>query len=68
MLDQEQVNQNQQRHYLRGSIRFLVYAFAIFLATLTYWVNSNFGRASIEQVLYHAQFLLHFGRIYIAHC
>jgi phosphoglycerol transferase len=56
MLDQEQVNQNQQRHYLRGSIRFLVYAFAIFLATLTYWVNSNFGRASIEQILYHAQF------------
>ncbi len=56
MLDQEQVIHNQQRHYLRGSIRFLVYAFAIFLATLTYWVNSNFGRASIEQILYHAQF------------
>lgn len=56
MLDQAQINQNQQRHYLRGAIRFLVYALAFFLAALAYWVNSNFGKASLEQVLYHAQF------------
>lgn len=56
MLDQQQIHHNQQRHYLRGSIRFLVYAFAFFLAAIAYWVNSNFGRASLEQILYHAQF------------
>jgi phosphoglycerol transferase len=56
MLDQAQVIQNQQRHYLRGAIRFLVYAIAFFLAAIAYWVNSNFGKASLEQVLYHAQF------------
>lgn len=56
MLISDQFIQNQQRHYLRGSIRFLVYALAFFLAAIAYWVNSNFGKASLEQVLYHTQF------------
>ena len=56
MLAQQQIKQNQQRHFLRAAIRFITYLCAFFLASIAYWVTSNFGKASIEQVLYHAQF------------
>lgn len=56
MLSSDQISQNQQRHYLRAAVRFFSYLFAFFLASIAYWVTSNFGQASLEQVLYHAQF------------
>ncbi|MES2501890.1 MAG: sulfatase-like hydrolase/transferase [Pseudomonadota bacterium] len=56
MLSNEQKSQNQQRHYLRIAIRFFTYLLGLTLAAIAYWVTSNFGRASLEQVLYHAQF------------
>lgn len=56
MLVQKQINPNQQRHYLRAAIRFISYACAFFLASIAYWVSTNFGNASLEQILYHAQF------------
>ncbi len=56
MLSSEQKSQSQHRHYLRAGIRFFSYLFAFCLAGIAYWVNSNFGQASLEQVLYHAQF------------
>lgn len=56
MLSNEQISQNQQRHSLRATVRFFTYLFAFTLASIAYWVTSNFGQASLEQVLYHAQF------------
>jgi phosphoglycerol transferase len=56
MLTRKQVHQNQQRHYLRATVRFVTYLCAFFLASIAYWVTSNFGKSSLEQVLYHAQF------------
>ncbi len=56
MLAQKQIHQNQQRHFLRATIRFLSYLCAFFLASIAYWVTSNFGKSSLEQILYHAQF------------
>ncbi len=56
MLAQQQIIHNQLRHFVRAAIRFLTYLCAFFLASIAYWVTSNFGKASIEQVLYHAQF------------
>lgn len=56
MLSRKQIGQNQQRHYLRAAVRFFSYLFAFSLASVAYWVTSNFGKSSLEQVLYHAQF------------
>ena len=56
MLSRKQIGQNQQRHYLRAAVRFFSYLFAFSLASIAYWVTSNFGKSSLEQVLYHAQF------------
>lgn len=56
MLSKQQISQSQQRHYLRAAIRFFTYLFAFLLASNAFWVSSNFGHASLEQVLYHAQF------------
>ena len=56
MLTKQQISQNHQRHYLRAVVRFFTYLFAFLLAGIAFWVSSNFGQASLEQVLYHAQF------------
>ena len=56
MLSKQQKSQNQQRHYLRIAIRFFTYVLGFSLAAIAFWVTSNFGQASLEQVLYHAQF------------
>ena len=56
MLSKQQKSQNQQRHYLRIAIRFFTYVLGFTLAAIAFWVTSNFGQASLEQVLYHAQF------------
>lgn len=56
MLSKQQISQNHQRHYLRAAVRFFTYLFAFLLIGIAFWVSSNFGQASLEQVLYHAQF------------
>ncbi len=56
MLAQKQINHNQQRHFLRAIVRFLTYLCAFFLASIAYWVATNFGNSTLEQILYHAQF------------
>lgn len=56
MLSKQQISQNHQRHYLRAAVRYFTYLCAFLLAGIAFWVNSNFGQASLEQVLYHAQF------------
>ncbi len=56
MLAQQQIIHNRYRHFLRATIRFLTYFSALFLVSIANWVTSNFGKASLEQVLYHAQF------------
>ncbi len=46
----------RHKHSLRLLLRFFTYLAAFFLLTLAYWVRTNFGEPSLEQVLYHVQF------------
>ena len=56
MLSKHQISQNHQRHYLRAAVRFFTYLLAFLLAGNAFWVSSNFGHASLEQLLYHLQY------------
>ena len=47
---------SEHRHLLRAILRAKLYLIAGFFAAVAYWVNRNFGEASLEQVLYHLQF------------
>ena len=46
----------KHRHNIRLLMRFVVYFVAFFLSFSAFWVNTNFGDPSLEQVLYHLQF------------
>lgn len=46
----------KHRHNIRLLVRFVVYFVAFFLLFSAFWVSRNFGKPSLEQILYHLQF------------
>jgi phosphoglycerol transferase len=47
---------SQFRHFIRLILRFFAYWLAFFFLFSSFWLTSNFGKPSIEQILYHLQF------------
>lgn len=44
------------RHLTRLALRFLAYWLAFFFLFSSFWIINNFGKPTIEQILYHLQF------------
>lgn len=47
---------SQCRHFIRLILRFFAYWLAFFFLFSSFWITNNFGKPSIEQILYHLQF------------
>lgn len=49
-------NNSKFRHITRLALRYLAYWLAFFFLFSSFWIIDNFGKPTIEQILYHLQF------------